>query len=228
MDNEKENLIEKIKSLLRLADNQAGKPEGELAAELAHRMMRKHAIDQDQLAESEREKIVMLTAEVGRSNWLRNLLFHVANFCSCKSWIISGTRNMQIVGHETDLEIASYLFDSIREQIDFQCNIFQRGKSAANDFRMSAVDGVHAKFLMIKNQGRSEDQTGTALVLSRRNAVEDWLRNETAIRLRERQGPRRNFNSEGFNAGKNVRLSQGIGSKGSPAGIGPAAKQIKG
>lgn len=219
-----ENLVEKIKSLLRLADDQAGTPEGELAAKFAEKIMREHAIAQDMLVE--KELIVVLPVEVGRSNWLRVLLHHVAIFCSCKAWIITGTRMMHIAGYESDLEIAAYLFDLIRRQIDFQCNMLRRGKSEANDFRMSAVQGVADKLKAIKASSNVVDQTGTALVLSRYREVMGHV--SSLVRLAPSKGGSYTPNAAGYTAGQNVRLSPGINSKGSPAGIGPSPKQLKG
>lgn len=224
VNNDSDAIVEKIKSLLRLADNQAGLPEGELAAKMAEKIMRQHAISQEDLVE--KEQILQFPVEVGRSNWKRILLYNVGIFCSCKSWIVSGTRIMQIAGHESDLQIAAYLFDLIKTQIEHQCNLVRRNKSDANNFRRSAVAGVAAKLNAIKNASRAEDQTGTALVLSRYREVENWV--ALSNRLRDGKSAGYRHDSAGYQAGQNVRLSAGIGSKGSPAGIGPAAKQIKG
>lgn len=224
-----ESMVEKVKSLLRLADNQKGLPEGELAAQIAARLMMQHAIDMDQVVDQP-EQIVVFPAEVGRSNWLRILLNQVALFCSCKAWLISGTRTMKVAGYESDLEIASYLFDLIKTQIDFQCRLLSRsGKSAANDFRMSAVAGVSDKLRAIKLASQQEDTTGTgaALVLARSREVEIWVAEHVAG-LKQGKGPTYRHDQSGYVAGQNVRLSPGISSKGTPGGFGPTPKKLKG
>lgn len=246
MSDDTDKLVNRVKALLALAEDQKGKPEGEVAAKIAEKLMRQHAITQDQL--QEKEQIVMLNREIGRSNWLRDLFNVVAKFCSCKVWVVTGTRQMGLAGHASDLEICEYLFDLIRMQIERECELYlgrlknrdqfnpfgqapiqtnaEGGKGTAHSFKMSAVSGVSYKLGQIKRASESEDQQGTALVLSRARQVEDWV--ATQIRLYSRSAAGYRPNQDGFNAGKNVRLSAGVGSAGTPAGIGPAPKQLKG
>lgn len=131
---------------------------------------------------------------------------------------------MGIAGYESDIEIAQYLFDLIRYQIQTQSNMFSSGKKAANDFKMSAVLGVHSKLLAIKAASSVQDQTGTALVLSRSKEVETWVR--TQMNLRTVKAVGFSLNQLGYKTGQDVRLSPGIGSSGVPAGIGMEPKRI--
>jgi hypothetical protein len=246
--NDNEKIVNKIKALLAMAEDQHGLPEGEVAAKIAEKLMREHAIEMHHL--QEKEVIIQITQEVGRSNWTRNLLHQVAIFCSCKMWIITGTRNVGIAGHSADLEVCEYLFDLIRLQIENKCEQFMKsekrkdsfnpfsstlpssasngsGKGSANDFKMSAVAGVADKLRKIKsvNNG-AENRDSNALVLSRYNAVNDWVNSQ--MRLRNRSASNYSHNASGYQAGQNVRLSNGIGSKGTPAGIGISPRQLKG
>ncbi len=223
METNSEKIVNRIKNLLSRADDQHGTPEGELAAAIAAKMMREHAIQMEDL--QEKEKIIQITQEIGRSNWLRNLLNHVSNFCSCRCWIHSGRPMMSIAGYESDMEIAHYLFDLIKLQIENAAAQYVRnhpigGKKISNDFKMSAVAGVAAKLSAIKAQDKGSDPTGTALVLSRGREVSQWVNERN--KLREGHSPGYSHNQSGFEVGKNVRLSNGI------AGIGPAPRQLKG
>ncbi len=229
-DNKEESIVRKIQAILRLAEDRKGTPEGETAAKHAFRLMREYAIDQSRL--EVKEKIIELNQEIGRSNWLRSLFGDIAEFCSCKAFIWSGQRQMTIAGHESDIEIAHYLFDLVREQIERECkyylaeNPFIKGKGAANDFKMSAVYGVHTKLEEIKRNARGEDPTGTALVLSRGREVNAFV--EAKHKLAKASAPKYHMNNDGFTVGKNVRLSSGISSSGTPTNIGPAPKRLKG
>lgn len=245
MSNDNEKIVDRIKALLAIADDQRGLPEGEVAARIAEKLMRAHAITQDQL--QEKETIVMASYEVGRSNWLRNTLNAVAIFCSCKAWINSGTRRMSLAGHQSDLEICLYLFDLIKLQIERECELYlarikrkndfnpfvqevapseEGGKKTSNDFKMSAAAGVADKLRRIKQASQAEDVTGTALVLSRARQVEAWVSSQ--VKLKNSAGSNYRYNPSGFAAGTNVRLSAGVGSKGTPQGIGIAPKKLNG
>lgn len=61
-----DKMINRVKALLARADDQRGLPEGELAASIAERLMREHALTMEQL--QEKELIVKISQEIGRSN----------------------------------------------------------------------------------------------------------------------------------------------------------------
>jgi Protein of unknown function (DUF2786) len=207
-----DKIVERIKKLLALADDQAGLPEGDRAAFLASKLMRENAIELSSL--NIKEEILKQDFEVGRSNWKRNLMNLVANFCSCKYVFLLGKREGFLIGYKSDAEIASYLFDLIVVQIEAECQAYlntlfaARGKKAANDFKTSAVYGVAEKFRQIKSQDGVSDSSGTALVLARSKQVDAWVRENMNVVSAASKAV--TLNSQGYNAGKNVRLSAGI------------------
>lgn len=220
--------IEKIRKLqARIADDVTTESESEIAAKHIARLMMKHAISQSQL--EVKEKIVQLTEEIGRSNWLRYLLFYVAEFCSCSAVIQTGTRYMILTGYHSDVENAHYLFDMIRVQIE-NANAkfmeFNFGKKISNDFKMSAIKGVKEQLNGIKFAASQESSSGTELVLSRKSEVDNFVR--SGMKIGKTTMVTYSANDAGLTAGRNVQISKGISSAGMPRGIGMPAKQLKG
>ena len=87
-----------------------------------------------------------------------------------------------------------------------------------NDFRRSAVRGLHSKLDEIRKDTQAENAEGFALVRSRRQKVDEWVSDNYKFR----SGTSTDYchNSAGYKAGRNVSLSAGVGSSGSRKQIG--------
>jgi len=138
-------IIRKIQKLLRLADDQAGRPEGELAAEKAAKLMRDHAVAMADLPADEADAIdpdvPKYFFEVGKG-WRIHLAWALAQHCNVyalraqrnyccntdstpKAWedMTKRERKQQrfvyayLCGKQSDIEVFEYLYVVCERQI---------------------------------------------------------------------------------------------------------------
>ena len=212
-------IVRKIQKLLALAENQSGKPEGEVAAKLAHKMMMAHAIsmedvsNQEQVTEDPVER--QQTDNLGRGVWKWKLYSTLAAHCNCRM-SYNTSRNgvkVQLYGHRTDIEVCKYLYDVCFRQIQKAAKSYTNPyhwsqRTAKNDFRRSAVQGLGTKLSEIRNVSKDENPTGFGLVLNRKKKVSDWV--DDTFRFGRGRDYDYNHNQAGYTAGRNVRLSGGV------------------
>ena len=224
-------IIAKVEKLLRLAQDQDGRPEGETAARLAHRMMAAHAIEMAQIdlgKQAEHDPIEEQTMSVKASVWRRLLANAVARHCNCqtsyRSYKGMGGQRITMYGHRTDIEVLQYLYDICERQIEtaarkyvnaLNSEWYDRGekKSLGNSFRRSAVHGLWSKLCAIQEETKQENAEGFALVTNRANKVSDWMHDQYGSFRSGRVSSYRHNNS-GYQAGRNVSLSAGVSSNG--------------
>ena len=224
-------IIAKIEKLLRLSQDQDGTPEGETAARLASRMMAAHAIEMAQIdltKQAEHDPIEQQSMQVRVSVWRRLLAHYVAKHCNCQisyqSWRGSNGQRISMYGHRTDIEVLQYLYTICERQIEQEArhyvnslssDWYTRGEKTTmgNDFRRSAVDGLWSKLDEIRVETKSDNAEGFALVLSRAKRVEDWV-NENCGFGSGSNPSSYGHNQDGYDAGRNVSLSAGVGSNG--------------
>jgi len=229
-------IITKIEKLLRLAQDQDGTPEGETAARLAHRMMAAHAIEMASIdldKQAEHDPIEKQNMEVRTSVWRRQLANVLAEHCNCRTSYVSyrgrGSQGIHMYGHRTDIEVLRYLYDICERQIEQAARSYvdsldpywyDRGdkKSMGNDFRRSAVSGLSTKLYEIRKDTEVENAEGFALVVSRKERVNDWV-NDT-FTFRTGRNSTYSHNSNGYQAGRKVSLSAGVGSNGTTKQLG--------
>ena len=80
-------IVKKIQKLMGLAKNQAGRPEGETAAKLAHKLMVAHAITMAELSVEEQQEADPLEKQCEEKKtgiWRRELMFAISRHCNCK------------------------------------------------------------------------------------------------------------------------------------------------
>jgi hypothetical protein len=214
-------IIAKVEKMLRVARDQAGTPEGETAAALAHKYMRAHAVS---MAEIDLDRQLAADPMIQRdvrtpvSIWRRILLDAVAVHCSCRSLYNSsgGIQIVHVYGHKTDVEVAEFLYAICERQIEAAARHYVAGldewwsrgdkRSMGNDFRRSAVRGLKVKLAELRKVDREAD--GTALVVARGDRVSAWV--EDTVEYRNSTVAARNLNAEGWRAGQAVSLTAGV------------------
>ena len=227
-------IIAKIEKLLRLSQDQDGTPEGETAARLASKMMAAHAIEMasiDLTKSVEHDPMEMQDMRARVSVWRRQLATVLGDHCNCivaYSSIKGVGMFISMYGHRTDIELLKYLYNICERQIETEARRYVnripdyacRGvkKSMGNDFRRSAVVGLHTKLVEIRKDTQAENAEGFALVRSRKQAVDEWV--EDNYSFRNGTATDYSHNSAGYSAGRNVSLSAGVGSSGSRKQIG--------
>ena len=212
-------IIEKIQKVLNLAAATNGTPEGIVAAKMADKLLREHALTMAEIEDvSAPEEIDTDKFEFGQTSWQRSLLNEVCFYCSCRSYYYRGSKTVAVVGFAHDVEVAKYLLKIVSDQILAESKLYTRERpwmdrgekrAAGNSFRISAVQGVRAKFNALKRESAASDETGTALVINRTQRVDDWMDGNVKLRSAQRATRTRHCNA-GYSAGQNVSLHQGI------------------
>ena len=225
-------IITKIEKLMRLARDQEGKPEGETAARFAARLMTAHAISMHEVdpdRQAEADPLLEDTFDIPASTWRRQLWHHIATHCNLRSAQSSavGHSKIYLYGHKTDVEVCKYLYDICERQIEASARAYvnsldmddwgieyTRGdrKRKGNAFRRSAVYGLSEKLRTIRQDEQAENTTGFALVLSRKQKVDNWV-DETFTFGNAKAAAEYRHNAAGYSAGRDVNLSAGIEGK---------------
>lgn len=219
-------IVARIKNLMALAEDQAGLPEGERAADIAAKLMREHAISMATVQMDVEEKIESDdNIPLGHAYWKRDLWMTLGIHCNCMCSYYRSSRYGIIFGKQSDIEVCHYLFDIICQQINREAKLYlndlpdwyDRGdkKRKGNSFRRSATDGVSAKLREIREAGLQKDAAGTALVLKRgKEAEEAYMARYYPKGTKSSGGSYRSDRysrcAAGFEAGKNVSLSRGL------------------
>tara|TARA_R100000306_G_C4374725_1_gene141450 strand:+ start:1687 stop:2388 length:702 start_codon:yes stop_codon:yes gene_type:complete len=228
-------IIAKIEKLLRLSQDQDGTPEGETAAKLAHRMMAAHAIEMSSIdldKQAEHDPMERQCMKVPASVWRRRLANHLAKHCNCKTAYHSSHgagQQIYMYGHRTDIEVLRYLYEICERQIQQAARQYVNGldpdwydrgekKSLGNDFRRSAVDGLRTKLNEIRKGTQEENAEGFALVVGRKQRVDDWV-NQNYTFTSGNSG-HYSHNDAGYSAGRRVSLSAGMSGSGSTKRLG--------
>lgn len=227
-------IIAKIEKLLRLSRDQDGTPEGETAARLASRMMAAHAIDMANIdldKQAEDDPMERQDMKVRSSVWRRQLANVLAQHCNCRTAYTSNQfsgQHIYMYGHRTDIELLRYLYDicerqieeSARRYVNSMGDWYSRGekKSLGNDFRRSAVVGLRTKLDEIRKETKQENTEGFALVIGRKQRVNDWV-NENYT-FTNGSSSKYHHNAAGYSAGRRVSLSAGVGSTGNTKRLG--------
>jgi hypothetical protein len=211
-----ETILKRIQKLVKLAESESGKPEGDLAASLARKLMLQHAISEAQIQTevSKAERIEGVRYDLtAKQNWRRRLLQLCAEHCECTTAFFPATTFVTIYGYTSDVEIATYLYDSLVNQLLIECNLYMRFRPATtkrtrNSFFHSAVDAVGTRLRAMREHEAANEPTGQALVLRRGAAVKTWI--EDNVRLKKGAPVKRGFSAEGYEAGNRVSLGAGI------------------
>ncbi len=212
-------IIEKIQKVLALAASAEGTPEGMVAAKMADKLLREHALTMAEIEDvSGPEEIETNKFDFAQTTWQRSLLNVVCRYCSCRSYYYQGSKRVAIVGFPHDVEVAKYLLKIISDQILAESKAYTRARpwmsrgekrQYGNGFRRSAVQGVRAKLQALKEESSRSDETGTALVLNRSKRVDQWLEENVTLSS-SRSVTRSTFSQAGYAAGQNVSLHKGI------------------
>lgn len=237
-DAKKEKIVDRVRKLLAKADNNDNIAESELAASMAEKLMRQHAIEQADITDAEKEEIGQGVIKVTMARWKRELLWVLCNHCNTKAVYYSGLGKMSVTGYASDIEILQYLFALCVREIGRGAKTYRKtlvekrlykelvmwgGKAGGQgwmnvqlrDFRTSAVVGVSSKLYNIRKAANAEAETtgdnSTALVSCRKNNViaAHEAKHSNAKPDKGSTAPR-GFNAAGYRHGENISMSSGI------------------
>lgn len=212
MDNKKD-IIEKIKKILALAENNPNENEAVAAALKAQKLMAKFHIEEQELGEEITEKnIDKLECVVnGKSQkWKLQLASVLANNFRCRIYLING--NVTFYGYEEDIKICSEVFYSL---YNIGVKLSDKAKREARKENGTAT-GVRNTFCYGFVQGiKSElEKQCTALMIVVPKEVNDsytemtkgFSQKKTSIRI----SSNKRIYDKGFQSGKDAIRSRGI------------------
>ena len=236
----KPKIIAKLRKLLARAQDQSDTPEGVLAATIAARLMKEHAISIADLDEHEIvEEVLHLEYDIEVKNvWWAVLYQIVGKYTDVAIASASVRRSCYItfVGYAHNIEICKFLFDSIRVQLEgdykkYCADVRKRCKDLGLSYRsnkprpkpfyVSAIVQVRNKLETLKRQqdtvstqeSLTNDSVAKAngLIYRRKNEVSKYV---STLGWRTGSKYRYGHSSTGATAGKNVRIQAGLtGSK---------------
>lgn len=232
----KPKIIAKLRKLLARAKDQSDTPEGVLAATIAARLMKEHAISIADLDEHEIvEEVLHLEWETEVKNvWWAVLYQSVGKYTDVATAYASvrRTRYITFVGYSHNIEICKFLFDSIKNQLEndykkYCADVRKRCKELGLSYRsnkpkpkpfyMSAIVQVRNKLETLKREhdtvstqeSLTNDSVAKAngLIYRRKNEVSKYV---STLGWRTHRAYKYGHSSSGANAGKNVRVQAGI------------------
>lgn len=181
-----EKIIDKVKKLLALSQNNPSVAEAEAAALKAQRLLAEYHIDMSQIDAVEDDDIVADTTEVGGSKKWRFVLAEiVANNFRCKMFSMGG--KVAFYGHSTDVAVAKetyeYLFTVAqkggRHEAHVQFGITGTSAGVYNSYVTGFAEGVKtaldkqctALMIVVPEDVKSAYDEYSAGFATRRNTV---------------------------------------------------------
>lgn len=159
-----ENLLDKVRKLLRLAERTTNEGEAAAAAAAAQKLIERHkldiaAIDLGEAHEApvEAPERAVLDGAEGRKNkcaWRGSLASGVARANACRVYW-TGPR-LQIVGAPSDVATVRYLYAYLTREIDRLAETKSGGKAWLHAWRMGAVATVSQRLREAREEARRE------------------------------------------------------------------------
>tara|TARA_R110001592_G_scaffold30690_4_gene109511 strand:+ start:31 stop:756 length:726 start_codon:yes stop_codon:yes gene_type:complete len=233
-----DRIISKVQKLLALARNNSNGNEAEAAAQMAERLMRKHALstaDVELSALLADDPLVDQEVEVSSSSWRIKLAWVLGEHCRVS--VARDRRNVGLsadrrrwryrvyavaYGHASDVEVWRYLLTVAERQVNREAAAWKSrmgglpSRSQMTRFRAGAVQGLAAKLREQRRQAAGGDSDSTAMVLQSRA---DRARSHMES-LNERLGTYKGGtggNRAGYKAGQEMSLRAGVKGSSGPA-----------
>ena len=239
-DQKRNNKIEQIKKLLAASHDTANGNEAAVAAQMASKLMTKHAISMADLNEHERAVVDPLgqtRIKVGNTGWAINLAWALGSHCNVK--VLRGGRWNGVFaiayGHQSDLEIWTYLYSIARKEVERLTKEYRKhpdvqqwcwrkekyvvDRKLTSQYRTGLVLGLQSKLNEQKREAQVVNSEATALVLQDRAKVAEQY-------MRSKNGRVGTWSSsvsasnEGYRDGKKISLNAGLNGSRSPRQIG--------
>lgn len=184
-----ERMRERIGKLLDLAVDQAGRPEGDRAAEAAMRLMERHGVTEaDARAATEDNPMTREVVRAPTPTWRRLIAHQVGRLTG--AFVAAGSQEYWLMGRRTDVEVAAYLLDSLANQCRADAtrryyDIYYGRREGTTDrttmrwFRDSWVEGLQEKVdrvLEAQRLARTSNPDEALVPRGRRRAAVDWAK----------------------------------------------------
>lgn len=247
-----ENILDKVRKLLRLAGNNTAPEEAASAAAMAQELLDRHNLDTAMLEFTDAEPTPSLDEPIqnfadapldnggGSSQlerWKGYLAMTIAAANACKVWR-SGPRLM-LIGRPSDAETVRYLFGWLSREVEQLATRFGQGQGRTwrNNFRLGVVETIASKLedqhkvfeQTVRAEARDNSQAlvrvnqGLAKVEARKASVEVWQK--THVKLRKGSPTKIRFNSGAREAGR--KAGESINVTGGKTRLTSGAKTLK-
>ena len=233
-----DSVLEKIRKLLALARGSTNDNEAANAFAQAQTLLSRHKLDAaqvelttgvPQVSEPILNSSVPLYSGKRVIEWKSRLANEIAKLNACKLYIGNAVAGIEyrLIGRQSDIDIISYLFDSIVSQIESASALalYQgkgSGKTFTNNFKHAASAEVIRRLIEAKNSVQAEFTkiNGTAAMVLVDSRMQEVLqRKKKNLRLGKRisHGYKKDYAGieQGRAAGQKVSLNRGLGSSGS-------------
>jgi hypothetical protein len=232
---DKTKIMAKIRKLLALAES-SNEHEAELAASMADKLMRQHAIETCHLDEQrllDGDPLTKIRMEVSRASWTILLAWALAEHCRVSVlrcvrtvgreiddypyWESKRVVFADVYGHTSDVEVFQYLYEVAHRQIQSAAKQYRAdhgGRISRNGmtrFREGAVSGLRAKLHTQRRQAAGEAEQTEVVLQSRERRADAYMRSLNGTIGTYMGGV--GGSASGYRAGSNITLSSGVGAK---------------
>lgn len=224
----KTKIIDRIQKLRALAEGSTGN-EAEVAAAMADRLMREHAVSLIDLTEDQiLRDDPMADAEfaISRASWTAQLAWALGEHTRVSVLRTRTYRDAKRVtlarawGHTSDLAVWSYLYEVARREIERAAKAWQREQEGARwgwgpsrtdmtRFREGAVYGLRAKLQAQRRAAAAAETAETGLVLQSREARAEAAMRAANLRVGTYRGGV-GGSSAGYRAGGEIDLNPAV------------------
>jgi hypothetical protein len=219
--------MNRIRKLLRLAEDQEGLPEGQAALALATSLMAEHDLHRSSVDLSARADADFKHRgfELGAAEpWRRTLVDAIAEYFDCVALYEKGNSAVETYGPEHALPQVEYTFvvymrqlqrvwrehaESLRAEGLWSGLSKLRQLEAREGFCVSFVLGVKERLDEERKAELKEDPVSASAVKRQRKDLERWMRT-AGVRWRAKTTDVGSFSPEGFEAGKTAQIDPGL------------------
>jgi hypothetical protein len=223
----------RIRKLLRLAEDQADRPEGIAARKKADALMVEHGLQRSSmdLGSGFQTDFRHRAFEIGAAEpWRRALVDAIAAYFGCVALYEKQASQVETFGPEHALPQLEYTFIVYMRQMQqawrkhaedlmdagLWGKLSRRQKLEAREgYCVSFVLGVKERLAKDCEREWKEDRSSHEAAMRQRKELERWMR-RAGVRWRSRPTEVGSFSEEGFQAGKHAQVDAGLSGRGGP------------
>ncbi len=229
--------LSKVRKLLRLAEDQDGKPEGLAARRRAEALMEEYGLQRASLDLEARMAADFRHGEVqlgDSSAWRRTLMHAIADYFDCVALYQKDSPSAETFGPEHALPQLGYTLmvylrqlqrawtahtGQLMEEAVWGALSRRQQLDTKESFCVSFVLGVKERLELDRKREQREDPVGWKATQQQRRDLDRWMR-RGGVRWRSNPSGVGAFSDEGFRAGLEAEVDQGLGRRGGPRMVG--------